>query len=101
MLTIDWKAQEDDPKGINVDDAFVREAIEHAAEHGRWRARGEITAPTAAPDIEVDERGETVWRSEQQVSAPERQVEADPLTGEARHDALGRELDERRPPDAE
>lgn len=101
LLTIDWKAQEDDPAGINVDDAFVREAIEHAADHGRWRARGEIGTLTATPEIEVDDRGQTVWRSEQQVTAPERQVEADPLSGEARHDALRRELDERRPPDTE
>lgn len=73
-------------RGIDVDDVFVVEALEHAEKYGRWSAEG--VSGTEPP---------TRWRSDQEVATPERTIEADPKTHEARLDSMARELKANQP----
>jgi hypothetical protein len=86
MLQMVLKADPDDPAGLEINDDFVREAIEHAEEYGEWSAVGET--------VEEGSPREARWRSEQEGVAPQTNVPADPVSGEAHGDDLKRELEE-------
>jgi hypothetical protein len=94
MLRMVYEALEDDLDGLEVDDPFIMEAIEHADQgYGEWKAVGET-------EIE-GETHRTQWRSDSQGVAPERRVEADPETGEAPPEEIRRELREHPPEEVE
>jgi hypothetical protein len=68
-------------EGIDISDEFIVEAIEHARTYGRWSAEGERAGePTMR------------WTSDETVATPERTIEADPTTHEARFEGMAREL---------
>jgi hypothetical protein len=70
MAQIVWAADAEALDGIDVNDAFVREAIQHAQTYGSYAAAAERRGiPTA-------------WGSDQEAAAEERVVEADPVTRE-------------------
>jgi len=78
-------------EGLDVDDDFITEAIDHAGEYGSWRAVGETEVAGETERVQ--------WRSEAQGVAPERQIEADPRTREVDFEDMGRELREHEPPE--
>jgi hypothetical protein len=69
--------------GLDISDATVHQFIEHASKYGRFQAEAE----------RVGEADPVIWHSDEEV-VPERRIDADPETGEARPDGLRRELDE-------
>jgi Arc/MetJ family transcription regulator len=75
------RAGDDDLEGIDIDDPFIRQAIDHVDhDYGTYQAVGE-------------RRGEsTVWTSEHGAAAEIRRVAADPQTKDVTGDALRREL---------
>jgi hypothetical protein len=80
LLKLTFEARPDDPDGLNLSDEVIMEMIDHAAEHGSWRASGEI-----------ERDGETrkaQWRSDVEGVAPELRTEADPTTKEVLPDDL-------------
>jgi hypothetical protein len=82
-----WEASEEDLAGLNLDDAFVRESIEHALdEDAKLRVSG-------VEETDVGPR-QTQWRSEVEGVPQEGQAEVNPETGEAEPEALRREVDE-------
>lgn len=87
VVTLAIRAREDAPGGVNVDDAFVAEAIEQAADSGKYSARGVQ---------EIEGRPVPVqWRSEVEGASIQREVPVDPETREADPSTLQRELETR------
>jgi hypothetical protein len=80
MAEIVWKADPESLDGLDVGDAFVREAIEHSKRYGSFAAAAERAGRR------------TIWGSNQQAAAEERVVEADPETREAAFADLRSEL---------
>ena len=81
------EASPDDVQGLNLDDAFIRESIEHALEEeGKLRATG---FETTAEGVR-----ETEWRSEVEGAPQQSRAEVNPETGEVEPDNLREELDE-------
>lgn len=78
---------EEEGDGIDINDAFVAEALAHAEKYGKWGAEGERAGQT------------TRWRSDETASTAERTIEADPETQEARFEGMVRELREGEPPE--
>jgi hypothetical protein len=89
---VKWKT--DDPQGLNLEDDFVRQAIDHAARYGHWRARAVGKIEKDGVEIQPDERGETQWTSESQGVVPSTEVPVDPETGEARYDGLRKAVED-------
>lgn len=80
LAQLQLRAKKDDPQGIDTKDQLVNEAIDHAAEHGRYSA--------------VGERGpsELAWTSAQQGAAEIRRASVDPSTGDVSSQRLRHEL---------
>jgi hypothetical protein len=93
VFTGTWRARPDDPQGIDLTEEVIREAIEHAEEHGRWAAEGEVDPEADTEGLRVDLGGRVRWRSDETAWTPQAEVPADPMTGEARGDALRDELE--------
>jgi hypothetical protein len=84
LVRISYEAPDDG--SLNIDDDVVLEIIDHASDYGSWRATGEV--------LEEGETRPVQWRSDQEGVAPERRVEADPATREARMPDLIEGLEE-------
>jgi hypothetical protein len=89
MTQVAWNADPEALDGIDVDDAFVREAIEHAEKYGEFAAVGESNGTPS------------VWGSDEEAASEERLVDADPLTREIRSAALREQLGDFPPPDVQ
>lgn len=84
------KTGDDDIEGLDIDDALIAQAIDHASRYGTYSALGEREGEEPVK-----------WTSDQEV-VPERTIDADPATREARAEGLRRELTEHVPdPDDE
>lgn len=70
MAELAWKADADALDGLDVNEPFIREAIDHASKYGNYSATGE------REDKPVQ------WGSDQEAAAEQREVEADPATRE-------------------
>jgi hypothetical protein len=80
MADIVWSADQEALDGLDVGDAFIREAIAHAETYGSYVATGE-----------QDDKP-TTWGSDQEAAAEKRTVEADPRTREITGTNLRRQL---------
>lgn len=76
----------DVPEGLNMEDDFIVRAIEQAEYSGEFWAKGEITEAGR-------KKGET-WRTAREGAPVQKEIPADPSTGEPTHEALGNELQE-------
>jgi hypothetical protein len=86
MAKIILDASDEEIRGLNLDDDFVRQAIEHGQAYGKIKA---------VATVQVQQRSREVqWRSEVEGSPKEARVEADPATREALPDELERVLEE-------
>lgn len=70
--------------GIDVEDEFIRQIVDHGQEYGLVRATGETTV--------AGETTRSEWRSDMEGVPPEAVIDADPTTREAEPDALRREV---------
>jgi hypothetical protein len=86
MAELVWKADLDALDGIDVDDPFVREAVEHSEHYGGYSATGERQGKT------------TQWVSENEAAAEHRELEADPRTREVPTAGLREMLGDVEPP---
>jgi len=77
-VTLTYRAAKDDPNGVNVNDALIVEAIDHAAEFGSISAEGRVEV--------ADESLPTRWRSEAEGASQRREVPVDPSTREVTGD---------------
>lgn len=80
MTQVMWAADEAALDGLDVNDAFIREAIEHATKYGSYAATGERHGLP------------TVWGSDQESAAEQRVAETDPKTHEVPADTLRQQL---------
>jgi hypothetical protein len=81
MVELAMTADVDDPQGIDLGEGFIREAIEHTAQYGRFSASGEKEGQV------------TTWNSRTGGAVEERSVPTDPTTNEATPEGLLHELD--------
>jgi hypothetical protein len=88
LLELTATAREDAP-GLNLDDEFILQVIEHAAEFGKYTAQGQI--------IEHGRERTVQWRSDVEGAPPERIVPADIETREASHEVLAQALEDEVP----
>lgn len=82
MAKVILEADDNNPAGLDVGNAFVREAIDHAQDYGTIKAVGDI--------VERQRSREVQWRSEVEGSPKEARVPADPETKDADPDELRR-----------
>lgn len=86
MADVVWTADPDDLQGIDVDEPFVREAIEHTKKYGSYKARGERGGVPSE------------WDSEQEGVSTTVDLDADPETKDVDTDQLRGQLG---PPETE
>jgi len=59
MAEVAWTAAPEDPQGLDTQDSLMREAIEHARNHGRARAVGERRGAPTTWDSTIEGSSET------------------------------------------
>jgi hypothetical protein len=85
MAEVAWRADPSDLQGLDIDEPFIREAIEHTRKHGRFHAVG-------------DRHGvPSTWDSRLEGAAETHVVPADPQTREVTPTVLRTELGEEGP----
>lgn len=73
-------------ESVNINQRFVRDAIDHAQEHGAYSAKGEV--------VEDGEIHEEEWASNRATELERIEVSVDPETGEARREDIRAALEE-------
>jgi hypothetical protein len=85
MADLAFRADPNDPAGIDVNDSFIQEAIDHAKEYGDYTATGRRDGWISR------------WRHRQQGAVAQVELPADPETHEVNPSDLNSALDEGQP----
>lgn len=80
MAQVIWAADEAALDGLDVNEPFIREAIEHASQYGSYAATGE------------NQGLPTVWGSDQESASEQRVAPTDPQTQEVTSETLRAQL---------
>jgi len=87
MAEVAWSADPEALDGLDTNEPFIRETIDHSARHGAFSASGERKGKR------------THWGSDQEAAAEQRVIDADPTTREVPTDSLRKELGDEEPPE--
>jgi hypothetical protein len=85
------RLQAESPEGLDINDDFIQDALDHAAEYGSYTATAEVSAQ--------GRKKKDTYNSERQGSAKRTEVPVDPQTREVRAADLQRALREDLPTD--